>query len=493
MKTVLLFLTFLSFSFQLGAQECPCTIQEVETNTVEPSDLVVGDIIQVATTSELRSAISTANQSGGNLTILIEDGTYQIASTASYPYITASNVVFRSVSGNRDAVILTGTGMISQTGTEIGISAVGDNITIADLTIRGVSNHGISVSGDNLFVHNVKIQDAFEQLLKGTSGGGGAEKGTVQCSLFEYTAGVGPQYYIGGLDIHDGDDWTVRDNVFKNIASPSMRLAEHAIHFWNNSSNAIVERNHIYNCDRGIGFGLGSSGNTGGIIRNNMIYNDGHHDFDDVGIGLETSPDTRVYNNSIYIDYPNAIEYRFEATTGVEIVNNITNKRITSRNGGEADVRSNLETVSDDWFVDLEAGDLRLAGMVTSLVDQGEDLGDELMYDIDKKLRSDYGTIDMGAQEFGAISTHTNNQEVDFGLSIYPNPSIDFVRIEVAKKQLYNVQVLSADQKLVFASKSQSLDTGMSLSTTGWQSGIYFLSLENSSGAKEFFKFLVQR
>ncbi len=35
--------------------------------------------------------------------------------------------------------------------------------------------------------------------------------------------------------------------------------------FWDDSAHNIVERNIIINGDRGIGFGLGSSGNDGGI------------------------------------------------------------------------------------------------------------------------------------------------------------------------------------------------------------------------------------
>lgn len=166
-------------------------------------------------------------------------------------------------------------------------------------------------------------------MLKGTSAGDGADNGKVQCSLFEYTAGVGPQFYIGGLDIHKGNDWIVRDNIFKNIASPSGSTAEHAIHFWKQCADNIIERNIIINCDRGIGFGLGNdvnNGNLGGIIRNNMIYNNGLGIFNDVGIGLEYSPNTKVYNNTIYIAYQNAIEYRWGATTNVNIANNLTNR-----------------------------------------------------------------------------------------------------------------------------------------------------------------------
>jgi len=270
MKNFKLILIGLLFTIQTFAQDCNCTITEVENNTVEPCNITIGTIVNVATVNEFKAAISQANSSGGDMTILIADGTYEVASISSYPYITANDVVIRSLNGNRDAVILTGSGMADAGGVEIIISAQGNNITIADLTLKDVGNHAI-MAGDNLFVHNVKIQNTYEQMIKGSSANDGADNATVQCSLFEYTAGVGPQWYIGGLDIHRGDNWIVRDNIFKNIASPSQAVAEHAVHFWNSSSNNTVERNLIINCDRGIGFGLGSSPNNGGIIRNNMI------------------------------------------------------------------------------------------------------------------------------------------------------------------------------------------------------------------------------
>lgn len=404
MKSVKPYITllFIFLAIAIRAQECDCTIMEVQSNTVQSCDKIIGVIDTVYTTAQLKAAINMANATG-NRTILIADGVYPIASTASYPYITGSNLVFRSLSGNRDAVVLTGQGMKDVAPlTENGISLVGNNITIADLTIRDVGNHGISLNSDNHLIHNVKIQDTYEQMIKGTTSGNFSNDVVVQCCLLEYTAGVGPQWYIGGLDIHEGVDWNVKDNVFRNISSPSNNLAEHAIHFWSASANNIIERNLIYNCDRGVGFGLGSSPNEGGIIRNNMIYNDGSGIFDDVGIGLESSPNTQVYNNTIYIEYPNAIEYRFEATNGVIITNNLTNKAIKSRNGGQATLTTNYTNALADWFEEINEGDLHLAEDIDQVVDQGTDLGDLVIDDLDQYPRPMGAAIDLGAHEWMA-------------------------------------------------------------------------------------------
>ena len=83
----------------MQAQNCNCTVSQVQNNTAAPCTKTIGTVITVNSVSTLQSAINEANASGGNLTILIANGTYQIASTSQYPYITTSNVVFRSLSG----------------------------------------------------------------------------------------------------------------------------------------------------------------------------------------------------------------------------------------------------------------------------------------------------------------------------------------------------------------------------------------------------------
>lgn len=396
-KENLLFLFVFAFGVLIQGQD---TIIDVLNNTVSPCTLTYGEIINASTLQQLKDAINLANSVGGNRTILIADGIYEIASTSWYPYITGSNIVFRSSSGNRDAVILKGGGMHYSSGTENGFYIAGNNVVIADLTIKEVGNHGIAAHGDFIHIYNVKIQDTYEQMVKGTASGDGADNGTVKFCLLEYTAGIGPQYYIGGLDIHMGDDWVVSDNVFRHIKSPSGSVAQHAVHFWNNSSNNIVERNLIIDCDRGIGFGLGSSPNTGGIIRSNMIYNDGSGIFNDVGIALESSPYSMVYNNTVYIEYMNSIEYRFSSTINADIKNNLTNRPVTQRDGASATLSHNVTDAQPGWFVNLSEGNLSLNFPVPAVVDAGADLSAYVSDDIYKTQRPVGPAFDIGAHEY---------------------------------------------------------------------------------------------
>ncbi len=480
--TILFFL--MSFTAAAHSQDCSCTVSEVHNNTVSPCELIIGTIDTVTNAAVLRLSIINANNTGGDMTILIADGTYQIATTSWYPYITASNVVFRGLSGNRDNVILSGTGMRSVTPqVENGFYIVGDNVTIADLTIMEVGNHGIAGEGDNMFVHNVKIQNTYEQMIKGTSAGDGADNGKVQCSLFEYTAGVGPWYYIGGLDIHEGSNWVVNDNIFRNIASPSQTQAEHAVHFWNFSSDNIVERNEIYNCDRGIGFGLGSSPNEGGIIRNNMIYNDGTGTYDDVGIGLESSPGTKVYNNTIHIQYQNAIEYRFVETTNVDIANNLTNKPIRSRNDGEATLTTNYTSALDNWFANLTEGNLRLTYDSNEIIDQGTPLT-EITVDIDKELRNIGTDLDIGADEYSELISSYSAIESTMGTNVFPNPASEKVTIQSNEDFISEIKIYDLLGNMLSSYKDLN-SARMSIDIIDWQAGIYICNIINTNHKSE--------
>lgn len=484
-----LILLFLSFFFKTQAQDCACQVKDVHQNSVDPCTLSIGQEIIVSTVAEFKQGISQINANGGNMTMLIEDGIYQVASTASFPYITASNVVIRSLSGNRDAVIIRGGGMMNTSSTEDGFLIAGNNVTIADLTIREVGNHGIQVSGHHLFIHNVRIQNTFEQMLKGSTSAERIDSAIVQCSLFEYPDGIGPQWYIGGLDIHKGQGWLVRDNVFKNISSPSQAVAEHAIHFWNNSADNIIERNHIINCDRGVGFGLGSSANTGGIIRNNMIYNDGSKPYHDVGIGLETSPGTTVFNNTIFIAYQNAIEYRFQETTDVEIANNLTNKLIRSRNGGTANKHHNFDDAEAIWFQNADSGNLYLAQDQVEIIAQGANLSHHFQDDIDQNPRPPNLNYDIGAHEFKfAVNTEQLGKESTFQL--YPNPANH--QLTISKEGSLKGQLKIWDNMGLLTGEL-TIENQESIDLTDFENGMYFYEFTDLYGHRGTGQFIVYK
>ncbi len=367
---------------------------------VEPSE--DQDQVEVGTAGELANAVAAAN-AGGPRTILLGDGTY----TLDQPLLVeTAGVTVRGLSGNRDTVILEGAGM---TGAVSHIFAViGDNFTAADMTLRRVANHAVQIHGeldaDSPVLRNLHISDTGEQMVKVSYEPGssvGSDGGLVADCLFDYSAGIGPQYYIGGIDAHNAQDWTVRGNTFVDIRSPGLDIAEHAIHFWSASQNTVVEGNRIVNCDRGIGFGLGDRGHQGGIIRNNMIYHDSSEGFADVAIGLETASDALLANNTVIMEnsYPNAIEYRFAETTGVTIVNNLTNRAIVARDEASATLSSNLDNAQISWFVDPSSGDLHLASAVAAVVDQGQTL-DAVSDDFDGDPRPLGAGFDIGADEY---------------------------------------------------------------------------------------------
>jgi hypothetical protein len=285
----------------------------------------------------------------------------------------------------------------------------GDGFTARDLTLRDVSQHAVQLQPgvDGVQLRNLHILDTGEQMVKVAYNrdniGATSDNGILENSLLEYSAGIGPQFYIGGIDAHNAVNWVVRDNTFRFIRSPSGSVAEHAVHFWSGSRDTLVERNLIIDCDRGIGFGLGTRGHGRGVIRNNMLFNDAKTGFADVAIALESATDVDVYNNTILqlSGYPNAIEYRFAATNSGLIANNLTNTAIASRNGGSATLQNNLTSAWPDWFENAASGDLHLIDALAAVVDQGVAV-DGLQHDFDLDPRPQGSGIDLGADEWRA-------------------------------------------------------------------------------------------
>lgn len=371
-----------------------------------------GGTIIVGTVDELQNAVATANSLGGNTTIAMRDGTYTLSDTL---YVNAPNVAIVGQSGDRTKVIIQGDAMSGSAKVGNVIRVAASNFQLSDVTLQKSKWHLIQIAGetnaDAPVIKNCILRDAYEQMLKVTVDTANpsvtSDNGLVENCLFEYSAGIGPQYYIGGIDAHGAKNWVVRNNTFQNIISPNGSVAEFAVHFWSGSANNTVEKNLIVNCDRGIGFGLDTRPNNGGIIRNNMIYHAANKgSYADTGIALTESPNTQVYNNTIFMEnsFPWAIEYRFTSTRNVLVANNLTNKPIQSRDGATGTVTKNATNAAGTWFVNRSSGDLHLASAVSTVVDMGQAVSG-LSDDFDGQSRPQGTGIDIGADEFSTNVT----------------------------------------------------------------------------------------
>ncbi len=353
------------------------------------------------------------NASSGT-TILLKDGYYQLNDTL---WFKKPNVTLRSLSGNRERVILDGD---FQVGEIIGILA--PYITIADLTIKNARYHAIHLGGNGHYAKliNLHLLDCGEQLVKVNPGYDGSfnDYGILANSLLEYTdEGRGRildpfhngSCYTDGIDALKAQGWWVVNNIFKNIYCFPGRSLPQAILFWRGCRDTVVEDNKLINCPIGIQFGLGSgdrriyedldytASHIGGIIRNNFIFSDGEHKFD-TGIGLWAAKDTKVLNNTIYtpiIDSFASIDLRYSETQA-NVINNLVFKPVTYR-GGSAEEKKTV-IAQKEWFKDPETGDLHLRDFISVLIDQGEPLGDDLVYDIDGVARENLP--DIGADEW---------------------------------------------------------------------------------------------
>jgi len=328
-------------------------------------------IYNVRNTEELYQALNKASKAGGYAAILFADGIYHIKQTLN---ITSPNLMLLSKSGTPNNTILRGNGMKATKGVDNLIRVAAPNFVLDGLTLEQAGNHLVQIAGESgakePIIRNSILQNGYEQLMKVTYSKKGTDRfsnnGLVENCLFRYTQGIGPNFYIGGIDAHGIKYWLIQNNIFENIASPSKHIAEHAIHLWNDTFDNTIKSNLIINSDRGIGFGMRQEkisyihhSNYGGIIQDNIIYHaNNNHIFSDVGIILEDSPATIVKNNVIFFEhnYPYAIEFRFESSVEIVIKNNNTNRGIRQRNNANAIIINNKVSMlnKDNLMYEIE-------------------------------------------------------------------------------------------------------------------------------------------
>jgi hypothetical protein len=378
-----------------------------------------GPVVNVSTVAQLQSAVAAI---ASNTTIVIAPGTYNLTGTL-YINGTFTNVGIRGATANREDVVLVGKGMSAANdgGVPFGIWVGGNvaGVTIANLTIRDVFYHPIMLNAgaQSPLIHNVRLVNAGQQLLKSNpnGSGGGVDNGIVEYSAFEYDT-TSRDDYTNGVDVHTGDNWIIRHNLFRNIRAPQGQLAGPAILMWNGSTNTLVDGNTFVNCQREIALGLierTPNDHSGGIVRNNFIYRNVPGDS---AIYVGDSPNTQVLHNSIFISgtYANPIEYRFPHTTGTVIANNILDGTIAARNGATGSVSGNFTTATAALFVNPAAGNLHLSPSASAVLNKVASPPAAAATDWDGQPRP-AGSTDLGADELvpsGPLPTAPTNLRV---------------------------------------------------------------------------------
>ena len=378
-----------------------------------------GNIVVVSNVTELHQAIDNLQP---NTTVLLEPGEYLLHQTL---YIQEDNVTIRGNSNRCDQINLIGKGMEQANYDNVphGIWTNAENLKVKNLTIRDVYFHPIQfdANANSPLLYNLRLLDAGEQFIKGSSGGfgHGVNNGVVEYTIMEYTTvppvtnhGGGGSGYTNGIDIHGGDGWQIRNNLFKNFHTPdnSDNLWNPAILMWNGSSTTLAENNTFIDVDRAIAYGLTDratgTDHFAGIIRNNMIYttpgiySTSRRNNSDAMIIIWDSPQTKVFHNSILTNLNQrlAIEFRFN-TTGSDAQNNLSDADIGSRNGASFTLSNNLTNANSAMFINPTSGDLHLQATATSAIDQVVAPVDA-MRDFDDELRPDGVEADIGADEF---------------------------------------------------------------------------------------------
>lgn len=371
-----------------------------------------GTVITVSTESALQAAVNSITS---GTTIIVQPGTYNMTSTL-WLNRNVDNVAIRGSTNSCDDVVLIGRGMSNANygnvphGIWIGNAR---NVLVANLTIRDVYYHPIQLDpnagAQAPRIYNVRLVNAGEQFVKSsarTSGTSGVNNGIVEYSVMEYTT-TARSNYTNGVDVHQGANWILRHNLFRNIRAPAGQLAGPAVLMWNGSRDSIVENNLFLNVQYGVALGLNGSkvdDHSGGIVRNNFFHRSSSQS-GDVGITINNSANTKVLHNTVILSgtYPNAIEYRFPATTGLEIRYNLTDGVVQSRDGATGTVSNNVTNAQPSWFVNGAAGDLHLAAIATAAIDKAA-AHPSVPTDYDVETRPQGTAPDIGADEFSLAS-----------------------------------------------------------------------------------------
>ncbi|QNK54901.1 fibronectin type III domain-containing protein [Paenibacillus sp. PAMC21692] len=388
------------------------------------------DSVTVDSLADLQEAIDTAPASGRIITLAA--GNY--SQSASIAVTGKDHITIQGATANYGDTVLTGPGITS--GLDISIRVNDSNyFTIRDLTIKDFNYHAVQVNSGSYYFHadNFRGWDLGEGAFKVTanvfaSGAKYTDYGLIENSFLGYTDG-GKRGAVEAVDIIAARGWVVRGNTVHNAYYPTSGSVAYALFAKGGSIDTVFENNVIKGSDIAISFGGGLTASQyfrggvqdfehyGGIIRNNVIHNT-----DDAGIYLSKSTGFKVLNNTLINIAPGVsvggIESRFAGSNG-EIRNNIADKALKKRDGGNYAESNNIVTATSAWYVNPNAGDYALNTVsAASAIDAGLSLPTLVPTDRRGVQRPIGAGYDLGAMESGSPPADAAAPQAPTGLTL---------------------------------------------------------------------------
>ncbi|MFW6169138.1 MAG: GDSL-type esterase/lipase family protein [Planctomycetota bacterium] len=372
-----------------------------------------GRVIVAETVNELYAAAENVKPGG---TILVADGFYRMPRTF---HLKTDNVTLRGRNGERTAVVLDFSACRHHEGIAISYCS---GVTIADLTVQNVRQNGIKINSnhdvDKVRIYNVLSQNVWQRHVKGPrvpdkNGKADFVEGCRVEYCFFYNdrrkqRGDEPWEdsnpamgfnYIGGIDIMSARGWVISDNVFTGIRGKTGE-ARGAVFMWHNSTDCVIERNHIIDCDSGICMGNSSARGPRRhanefIVRNNFVVR-----CSESNILADHTRNCKILNNSVHDpESPTGRLLRVvHANDGLVVANNLfSGPRIVAQNyQGRVELRNNLIRSVGHYFVNAADGNLHLTPDASGAIDQAT-VDPEVREDVDGQPRGE--RPDLGADE----------------------------------------------------------------------------------------------
>lgn len=238
--------------------------------------------------------------------------------------------------------------------------------TVENLDIKGACKeeaeceHAIHIVGDadHAVIRANRLHDFNAAIKANGSGPAGArvfpDDVLVEDNDIFNTAPRNTGSTVATIDVVGGRRWRVRDNLIADFGKSGGNEVAYGAFLKGNSRDGVFERNLVvcswrHKGGERIGLSFGGGGVTnplycedgdctrmhvGGIMRNNVVAN-----CSDVGIYLNRSADTRIYNNLLYAT--NGLDVRYPVSSA-DIRNNILSGRLRSRDGGVSSASANI-------------------------------------------------------------------------------------------------------------------------------------------------------